>query len=738
MPSQWFAGTRSFHPLFWRGAGRSGSRRAKRRRPVAPSLSGAIEQLELRTLLASAGLSVSPATLIANEANPVAFDVFWSPDGDGSADSVGLNLRLHYDSSALQFDALDNLFADGFSAQQDVAEADDVDDGDANTDRVFKVLWFDVGGNWPGVGAGTRLLTATFTTQLAFEATAVNVRGTGVDDTPLPQQQIAIEQWDRPIVTAPGERTLASRPIITWTAPPDATTFDFYLRHVPTGSVTRETLNATQYLPTTDLPIGNYQLWIDGYRGDGTRTGWSDLHTFRVDTPPELTGPGETVKTLTPTVSWNPVAGATGYEAWVSDVNAGSGVYYNTDVNDEQVIVSPELRDGPYRVWVRAKAADTTLTPWSTPRDFTIDTRPEILAPGAETNSLRPTFEWTASAGAESYDFYLQNDSTGQVPIVREIVSGATTFTPTADLPIGAYRVWVQGIRPDATRTRWSLVHNFSIRTPPELTGPSLVVNVGRPKVSWKPLPGAQRYEVWLNSLVPGQTGRVYHNTNVMADDVTLPTTLPNGEYRVWARAFAPDGLSTKWSAERTFTSAARPVVTAPIGATASMRPTIEWTAPADATSFDVYVSNLSTGQNAVVRQTTTSTSLTPGVDLGIGTYRVWIDGYRADGSRTGWSAPVTFQIRTRPILTGPPLLVSTSTPEITWEPLLGAVRYEVWVDAPQAGVSRIYHNTSVVGLSETVSSLPDGLYRVAVRGFAADGLSSFWSRTRDFTITTP
>ncbi|PNW58873.1 UNVERIFIED_CONTAM: hypothetical protein BEN50_05785 [Euhalothece sp. KZN 001] len=85
----------------------------------------------------------------------------------------GLGLRLHFDSSAITFDELTNIFDQNndFPDDEDI-EADTNDlDGDPNTDQYVGYTWSDFSfpANWPGEGeTPTTLYTANFTTSDNF------------------------------------------------------------------------------------------------------------------------------------------------------------------------------------------------------------------------------------------------------------------------------------------------------------------------------------------------------------------------------------------------------------------------------------------------------------------------------------------------------------------------------------------------------------------------------------------
>jgi len=93
-------------------------------------------------------LSISPSYNVASPQN-------------GS--ETGLGLRLHFDSSKLDFVAITDLYSDsslGISAVQNDTENTDQDD---STDKVIVTSWLDISGQWPGADKlPLKLYTAKF------------------------------------------------------------------------------------------------------------------------------------------------------------------------------------------------------------------------------------------------------------------------------------------------------------------------------------------------------------------------------------------------------------------------------------------------------------------------------------------------------------------------------------------------------------------------------------------------
>ena len=244
----------------------------------------ACESLEDRRLLAAAGISTDVSAVAVEESSTVRFSINWQPTGSGTANSVGMNLRIHYDSSALDFISATDIYQQGFSAQQDTTEASDRDDGNASTDRVMKLLWVDLQGTWPSLTASSKLLTMEFQTKNGFGSTTVNISATSVNDVPLPGKQVSVTQ--RPVVTGPAANNLIARPTISWTPVPEAASYEVWINNLSTGAnpYLQTTTTTTTLTPDADLEIGRHRVWVQGLKSDGTRLGWSSPLNFNVRT----------------------------------------------------------------------------------------------------------------------------------------------------------------------------------------------------------------------------------------------------------------------------------------------------------------------------------------------------------------------------------------------------------------------------------------------------------------------
>lgn len=162
----------------WLKSFRSGHRRnriqKKRRAKMVQT-----ETFEDRVLLVAQVLTPSLATVAIPNGGQGSFDVLYSSDGNAEQ-TTGLSMRMHFDSSKVNFDTddLSNIFESDLSGT-DVQDDTTDFDNDPATDKFLNMLWFDIGGNWPGT-ANTqplRLFTASFSATSAFDGSTIKFTG---------------------------------------------------------------------------------------------------------------------------------------------------------------------------------------------------------------------------------------------------------------------------------------------------------------------------------------------------------------------------------------------------------------------------------------------------------------------------------------------------------------------------------------------------------------------------------
>jgi beta-glucanase (GH16 family) len=124
--------------------------------------------LELRNQTVS--VSNSPNAVIGGQ---VSVEIAYNVSTNDNA-LTGLGLRVHYDSSVLEFIGINNLLATDNFINSNASEADNEDfDGNPETDRFVLFAWASLFGSWPGTELPVNLLTINFTVNSSLDADAV-------------------------------------------------------------------------------------------------------------------------------------------------------------------------------------------------------------------------------------------------------------------------------------------------------------------------------------------------------------------------------------------------------------------------------------------------------------------------------------------------------------------------------------------------------------------------------------
>jgi len=402
---------------------------------------------------------------------------------------------------------------------------------------------------------------------------------------------------------------------------------------------------------TSQLGLGRFAAWVRAFDSQGRSGPWSDVGKFRISAAPRFSLPAAATGDPTPTLSWNTVAGASRYELWVDDIDRGrSQVIRQTELSTSNFTPSNRLSFGRYRAWVRAFDIEDRPTPWSAARTFRIQTAPQFTNDIQNTPNPRPQLRWNAAAEVDHYELWIRGLGRNPDPYIHETQLTSTQFTFAADLPIGTYYAWVRGVYGDDSATPWSAADHFRVVTSPVITGPLGRTADRTPAFSWQGVVGADHYELWVNNTSTGQS-RLIHETDITSTDFVPATDIPTGAYRAWVRGVDLQGLSARWSACHMFVvTVDTPAIVAPQGTVSGAPIVFEWTAVADASRFELWVRNMTTGQDRVIHDTNlTSTQHTHNEQLSAGDYRIWVRAFDANGIAGEWISG-GFQVAGQPL----------------------------------------------------------------------------------------
>ena len=306
-------------------------------------------------------------------------------------------------------------------------------------------------------------------------------------------------------------------------------------------------------------------------------------------------GPVGNIATVQPSFAWNSVAEVSSYEICLADRTTNQTV--TPTVTGTVWTPSQPLSPGDnYVWWVGAVGADGKIA-WNVGQTFTIAVTANNLSGTIAT--LLPTFTWKSITGVNSYEMCLADRTTNQT--MSPTVTG-TSWTPTQPLnPGDTYVWWVASISANG-KTAWDVGQTFTIAvTANNLSGTIATV---LPTFTWNSITGVTSYEICLADRTTNQT-----MSPTVAGTSWTPTQPLNlgDKYVWWVGAIGPHG-NIAWNVGQTFRIA--PTASGPSGTVATLLPTFAWNSVTGATSYEIYLTDQTTGQT--VTAMVTGTTWTP------------------------------------------------------------------------------------------------------------------------------
>ena len=597
----------------------------------------------------------------------------------------------------------------------------------------------------------------------------------------------------QPTITSPVVGSLLSinQPTIEWTALPAALEYELYFR---TGrTVTRVTTpgidlgnGSRGYVVPSALAEGLTSVWVRGFNFFGTAGPWSPAVNFTVDaflTPdiPRITAPLlDVTSDAFPIFEWTPVANATNYELWVSELRAGTGTPQVPAIYDRVIHLVNEpltfyrhfraLNEGTHLAWVRAFNAAGEASRWSPAERFAIsvpDPGVPTLVDNQNTQDTTPTFEWsTASATAgTTYRLWVNNLSTGQTRVIDESEIVGNSYTPKEPLEQGRHAYWVRATNSVGELGVWSdrAIINIDVLPParstvtgpvPDVASGDTVVKTEFPTFTWDPVFNGVSYQLWVNH-DDSNTSQVINLSGIEGTSYTAEIALPQGNFRAWVRARNSAGEVGPWSTAFSLfldvPTPSKPVVVAPVpnpvGAVIDPTPTIQWQTDVPGNTYDLQLVDVIT--NEFVINTTGLTGLTYTVpfELQERQFQVRVRGVNTIGEPSEWSDFYQFRIdepnATTPVALGPTGTVRQNDIVFSWQHSPDSIRYDILVRDLVRGEDIVIRADTFdvdngLNIASFAHNLNNGTYRFWVRAFNTQGTASGWSNSVSFIVDRP
>ncbi|MBK8020520.1 MAG: S8 family serine peptidase [Chloroflexi bacterium] len=409
---------------------------------------------------------------------------------------------------------------------------------------------------------------------------------------------------------------------------------------------------------------------------EGDSSDNSDSVTVLVTPPaPTLIAPSGDINTGAPLFSWNDIDGAGWY---FLTVNEGAATIYSGWFEKIAVCTGGiceadpglDLGPGEYSWTAYAWNSVSGAGPWAPWLNFRVVIAPETpthIAPLGDITETNPLFQWSESAGADHYHLWVSQADGPHMGYVTDewldaaglCTGGVCSYDAGLSLGAGRYNWWIQAHSDIGGYSAWSSAAEFDVNVAPATPtpiAPTGDITTQTPTFVFSKVEGATWYYLWLSSGSNKVIDQWYSADMICGAsecEVTPGLVLPGGYYTWFIQAWTPYGGYSAWSSGTDFTVAlapTAPIQVGPSGSVLQTNPTYTWERSAGATHYYLWVSGPSgyvtdVWYDAAAVCSGSVCSAAPGVVLGDGVHRWWIQAWNPWGGYSLWNGPMVFNV---------------------------------------------------------------------------------------------
>jgi uncharacterized repeat protein (TIGR02543 family) len=366
---------------------------------------------------------------------------------------------------------------------------------------------------------------------------------------------------------ASGATGVSTSPTLSWNVSVGAVTYDLQIStsvDFNTGTTIFPGLTTTSRT-LSGLMNNTIYYWRVNATNAGGSSGWSTRNFTTILAAPMLASPanGATSVSVTPTLSWNTVSGASSYTLqYATSSNFSTGVTTRSSITATSLAITGLTNSTTY-YW-RVNATNTAGTSdWSVPRSFTtvavIPPVPDLTAPasGATNVSTSPTLSWNPSSGATGYGLQVATNSAFSSPTSYSTAN--TTYALTG-LTNNTVYYWRVNASNTGGTSNWSAARSFTTivaaPAPPVLSSPANnETNVAIPAtLVWSTSVGAATYDLQVDTAASFSSPALMNFPTLTVPSYSISGLLNNKPYYWHVRAANAGGTSA-WSSFWKFTT---------------------------------------------------------------------------------------------------------------------------------------------------------------------------------------
>ncbi|MFN9719403.1 MAG: GEVED domain-containing protein [Planctomycetota bacterium] len=318
------------------------------------------------------------------------------------------------------------------------------------------------------------------------------------------------------------------RPTISWTAPvPNVASYQIQIDSrfkAPFGLVMESGITTTSYTLKTDLPLGLYRVWVRAFTVDGQFSAWSSPGEFFIAVAPTGTAPPPSTFDTPPPFRWSRVQGGRAARLRLFDTTTRQLVIDQGGLKNPEFTPTVPLRPGLHRWNVQAVGDNAVVGLWSVGYQLYVGGRTTITPPGCEQGSSTPTIRWDAVEGVFTYSLYMVRNGSSAIRVDHLTTN---SYTPSAALAAGNYRIWVQAVSTTGQLSPWSLpiditIAEIPVPVPENDDHSFALAAIPEPEVSFRlvslPVPSDRQQRPWTDN-ASRRTARIMTVHELPPDD---------------------------------------------------------------------------------------------------------------------------------------------------------------------------------------------------------------------------
>ena len=522
----------------------------------------------------------------------------------------------------------------------------------------------------------------------------------------------------------------------------------------------------------SNLAGGVTYYWRVRAKNSGGVSTWTTPWNFTtivtaIPSAPSLVTPlnGSTNQSITPTLVWSAVSGATTYYVQVSSNPAFTGI-----ISQDSTLTVDSMKLGalsastPYYWHVRAKNA-AGVSAWTSMWTFTTGTpalqTPALNSPANGTTGLsyvRLMLTWSTVSNAASYRVQVSLDSSFTNVFLDDSTLTSASKTSDSFPPIVFKYFWRVRAKNAAGVSAWTTPWSFTTSSvaiqAPLLNSPANGMTMVNPMgltLSWSTVGTAILYRLQVSSDSSFTTVTVEDSTLVSLSK-TLDSLSRGIKYFWRVRARSIGGVSS-WTPPWSFTTApssvpAVPALVSPVNGAPGQPQvlTLVWSPVTGALWYRVQLSTSSTFATVAVDDSTLTAASRSVGTLAPGTTYYWrVRAKSAAGAVSAWTSPWNFATSTAPlpspVLNSPANGATMVDPvglQLNWSAVTNATSYRVRVSPDSTFATAAVDDSTLTSPFKTLDSLPRGVkYFWRVRAKNAAGMS-VWTSPWNFTTVPP